>query len=202
MRPDEGKNPAAATPVSSRFNVAVITTMLVISVALNVMLAVKIRRLIAVQNAARTQHELEIGVTVPPISAKWFGGTRETITYADSDRPTVLYIFTPQCKWCSRNLDSLKTLMDQRGKDYRFIGISLSQEGLEQYLSVQKLPCPVYIDIPKETGDAYKMGGTPQTIVVSAQGQVMQNWVGAYIGDQKSQVEAYFKVTLPGIPDS
>src|SRR5215470_3734953 len=122
MRLDESKNPAEAKPARSRFNVSVITTLLVISVALNVLLAVKIRRLTAVDNVARAQHELEIGVTVPPISAKRFGGTRETITYADSNRPTVLYIFTPQCKWCSRNLDNLKTLIDQRGKDYRFIG--------------------------------------------------------------------------------
>lgn len=202
MRSDESKNPLKAKPASSRFNVAIVTTMLVISVALNVMLAVKIRRVTAVQNAARTQHELEIGVTVPPISAQRFGGTRETITYADNDRPTVLYIFTPQCKWCARNVDNLRTLIDQRGKDYRFIGISLSQEGLEEYLSIQTLPFPVYIDIPKESGDAYKMGGTPQTVVVSSQGQVLQNWVGAYVGDQKSQVEAYFKVTLPGVSGS
>ena len=112
------------------------------------------------------------------------------------------FISLPHSANGARNLDNLRTLIDQRGKDYRFIGISLSQEGLEEYLSIQTLPFPVYIDIPKESGDAYKMGGTPQTVVVSSQGQVLQSWVGAYVGDQKSQVEAYFKVTLPGVSGS
>jgi peroxiredoxin len=173
--------------------------MLVISVALNVMLALKIRRLNGDQSAAKVERELKVGMTVPAIPANRVDGAKETISYVGTDRPTVLYIFTPECKWCLRNLDNLRTLIDQKGKEYRFIGISLSEEGLEQYLSVHKLALPVYVDVPKETGEVYKMGGTPQTVVVSPQGQVMQNWVGAYVGDQKSQVEKFFKVTLPGI---
>ena len=50
-----------------------------------------------------------------------------------------------------------------------------------------------------ETLKTYKLGSTPQTIVISPEGKVLQDWVGAYVGDQKSQVEAFFQVTLPGL---
>lgn len=183
----------------SRFHVVALMVMLVVSVALNVMLALKIRELTSMQSALRAEHGLEVGTAVPPITARRLDGQSETITYADSARPTVLYVFTPQCIWCARNLDNLKTLVDQKGKDYRFIGISLSREGLEKYVADYQLTFPIYTDIPKEAGEAYKMGGTPQTVVISSQGKVLQSWAGAYAGDQKSQVEKYFNITLPGI---
>lgn len=187
----------------SRLNTIALTVMLVASVVLNIMLALKVRELTGAQNAARSERELKIGAEVPPIMAKRLDGVSGAITYADSNRPTVLYIFTPQCGWCTRNLDNLKTLINRKSEEYRFIGISLSGEDLEKYLVEHQLKFPVYTDIPKEAGEAYRMGGTPHTIVISPQGQVLQNWVGAYAGDQKSQVEAYFNVILPGIqPDS
>jgi hypothetical protein len=45
----------------------------------------------------------------------------------------------------------------------------------------------------------YKLGSTPQTIVISPEAKVLQDWIGAYVGDQKSQVEAFFHVSLPGL---
>lgn len=184
---------------SSRFHVVALTVMLVVSVALNVMLALKIRELTDTQNARRAERELEVGTAVPAITARRLDGKSETITYADSTRPTVIYVFTPQCMWCTRNLDNFQTLVNQKGKDYRFIGISLSKEGLEKYVADHQLAFPIYTDIPTEVGEAYKMGGTPQTVVISPQGKVLQNWPGAYAGDQKYQVEKYFDMTLPGI---
>jgi peroxiredoxin len=184
---------------SSRLHVVALTVMLAASVALNVMPALKIRDLTGMQNALRAEHELEVGAVVPSITAKRLDGKSETITYADSTRPTVLYVFTPQCVWCARNLDNLKTLVDRKGRDYRFIGISLSKEGLEKYVANHQLTFPIYTEISKEAGEAYEMGGTPQTVVISPQGKVLQSWPGAYAGDQKSQVEKYFDITLPGI---
>jgi len=57
----------------------------------------------------------------------------------------------------------------------------------------------VYTDLSDDTKKAYKMGGTPQTIVVSSDGQVLQNWNGAYTGEQQKQVEEFFGITLPGL---
>jgi hypothetical protein len=36
-------------------------------------------------------------------------GSRTEIRF-DSDRPTVLYVLSPRCGWCSRNEDNIRAL--------------------------------------------------------------------------------------------
>jgi hypothetical protein len=40
---------------------------------------------------------------------------------------------------------------------------------------------------------------TPQTIIISPDGRVMKNWVGAYGESLRPEVEAYFGIKLPGL---
>jgi hypothetical protein len=182
-----------------RLGTAILVSMLVISVALNVLLAHRVRQLPGNQNAALAERLLRVGSVVPPITAKILGGGNETISYSPNEHPTIIYVFTPQCIWCQRNLDNLKTLIKERRGEYRFIGISLTDEGVEKYVAEKGLDIPIYSGLSAEARTAYKLGSTPETIAVSPQGQVVQVWGGAYVGEQKSQVEQYFHVTLPGL---
>ncbi len=178
-----------------------VTVALTTSVMLNVLLAHRVRSLTHAQSARIGEYQLKAGVIVPPISAKRVDGQEEVISYEGMDRPTVLYVFTPPCSWCARNMDSFKTLLDKEGGHYRFIGLSLSEETLTQYIAKNGLKLPVYSSLSPETLKTYKLGSTPQTIVISPEGEVLQDWLGAYIGDQKSQVEAFFHVSLPGLKE-
>jgi hypothetical protein len=72
---------------------------------------------------------------------------------------------------------------------------------LTEYVAKNELKFPIYARLSPETLKTYKLGGTPQTIVVSPDGRVLKDWVGAYAGDQKSQVEAFFHVSLPGLKE-
>jgi peroxiredoxin len=170
-----------------------------VSVTLNVLLARKVRSLNGALPARVADRLLKVGTTVPPITAKRLGGQQDVIFYQGTAQTTVLYIFTPPCSWCARNMDNLKTLISKESGRYRFIGLSLSENGLAEYIAKNDLKLPVYSGLSSEGRAAYKLGGTPQTIVVSPEGRVVQNWMGAYVGDQKSQIEAFFDVTLPGI---
>ena len=96
-------------------------------------------------------------------------------------------------------MDDFKTVLDKERGQYRFIGLSLSDEALQEYVAKNDLKLPVYSGLSPETLKTYKLGSTPQTIVISPEGKVLQNWAGAYVGDQKTQVEAFFRVSLPGI---
>jgi peroxiredoxin len=179
-----------------------ITAALVVSIALNVLLAHRLKGLTNVQAARISEYQLKRGVTVPPITAKRLDGQQEVISHQGGTQPTVLYIFTPPCHSCARNLDNIKTLFDNEREKYRFVGLSMSPEGLEQYVAKNDLKLPVCSGLSTETLKAYKMSGTPQTIVVSPEGRVVRNWSGAYEGDQISQVKAFFQVKLPGLrPD-
>jgi peroxiredoxin len=172
---------------------------LIVSVTLNVLLARRVS-VLANGGAFRTPDKmLRVGTVVPTIWAKRLGGQQQAISFQGSAQPTVLYIFTPPCSWCVRNIDNLKTLLDKEGGQYRFIGLSLSEQGLAAYIGQNNLTLPVYSGLSPETLKTYKLGSTPQTIVISPEGKVLQDWTGAYVGDQKSEVEAFFHVTLPGL---
>ena len=142
---------------------------------------------------------LKVGAPVPPILAKRLDGQAEVIVYERSAHPTLLYVFTPPCAWCARNLDNFKTLVDKESGGYRILALSLSNEGLAEYVAKNELNVPVYSDLSRETKNAYKMPGTPQTIVVSPDGRVLQNWIGAYVGEQQKQIESFFQIKLPGL---
>jgi peroxiredoxin len=189
------RTPAHASPRA----VTAITTVLVVSVAVNVLLAAKVRSLTHTQTARLAERLLNIGATVPPITARRLDGQQETISYRDNAQSTVLYVFTPPCAWCARNMDNLKTLLDKERGHYRFIGLSLSEQTLPEYIAKNDLTLPVYSGLSPDTLKTYKLGSTPQTIVISPEGKVVQDWSGAYVGDQKSQVEAFFHVSLPGL---
>ena len=172
---------------------------LLISVVLNVVLAHRVRSSAYARAARIADRQLKVGSTVPPITAKRMDGQEETISYGQADPPTVLYVFSPPCVWCARNMDNLKTLLDKEKGQYRFIGLSLSEQTLPEYVEKNELRLPVYSGLSPETLKTYKLGSTPQTIVISAEGKVLQDWAGAYVGDQKSQIEEFFHVTLPGL---
>lgn len=144
-------------------------------------------------------HMLRPGTVVDPIAAKRLGGHEEIVYYQGADIPTVVYIFTPACIWCARNMDNFKALADGQATGYRFIGVSLSDQGLAEYVAKNKLKLPIYSGLSTEAVKQYKLGSTPRTIVISSEGKVLQDWAGAYVGDQKAQVESFFNVTLPGL---
>lgn len=178
-----------------------VTVGLVGSVTLNVLLAHRVRKLTYARSASITEHQLKAGTMVPPITANRLNGHQEVISYLGSSQPTVLYVFTPPCTWCARNVDNFKALLGKEGGQYRFIGLSLSGDTLSEYVAKNDLRLPVYSSLSPETLKTYKLVSTPQTIVISSEGKVLQDWAGAYVGDQQKQIEAFFHVTLPGLKE-
>lgn len=194
--------PQASWKRFSRFtrlwNVTLLS-LLIVSVTLNLLLARRIKQLTGAGNRAVLERQLKVGAQVPVIQAVDSAGQPQIIAFDQEERPTVLYVFTPLCKWCTRNMDNIKELVARKSGEFRFIGISLSKEGLTEYVAKNGLTVPVYTDLSDQTRKAYKMVGTPQTIVVSRDGKVIQNWMGAYTGEQQRQLEEYFGIKLPGV---
>jgi hypothetical protein len=184
---------------SSRTALAAVVAALAMSVTLNVLLAHRVRSLTYARSATMAEYQLKVGTAVPPLAVKRLGGQQEVVSYHEVNQSTVLYVFTPPCSWCARNMDNFKMLLRKESGEYRFIGLSLSEDTLAEYVATNDLKLPVYSGLSIDTKAAYKLSGTPQTIVVSPEGRVLQNWMGAYVGDQKSQIEAFFHVTLPGV---
>lgn len=181
----------------------VILGLLALSLTANVALGIGFLRLASVspppsQRAAGTSDIPAIGTRVPPIVAQRLGGGRETIAYGPSEQPTLLYVFTPACQWCTRNLDNLRTLVAHAESRYRIVGLSLDPNAAS-YVERIAFKYPVYINPSPETIRAYGLGPTPQTVVIANTGEIQRSWIGAYVGPVKTQVEQLFGVILPGI---
>jgi peroxiredoxin len=177
---------------------ACIGVMLVMSVVINIVLARKLNQFNRLLGSTKVE-SLKAGVTVPPLRVVDMEGQARTLKYDEVSTPTILYILSPSCSWCTRNMANFRELVAQRNSEYRFIAVSLSKEGLPEYVTKHKLMIPVYASPSIEMQRAYRLGGTPQTIVVSTHGRVLKDWEGAYADDLKAQVEQFFRVSLPGL---
>lgn len=118
---------------------------------------------------------------------------------AQNVQASVSDVLSPSCIWCERNRKNIDELTKAKGKDSRFVGLSLSGEQLKEYVEEHHLNFPVYTGLKSDAIQALGLGGTPQTIVISPEGLVLKNWPGAYREQTQREVEDYFQVRLPGL---
>ena len=183
-----------------RAPVICIAVALVISVGLNVALAHRLRRKFTTRSARSAEYQLKAGELVRPIEAKRLGGQTEILSFPETTS-TVLYIFTPGCQWCARNLNNFKALYEAPSTAYHFVGVSLTDQGLSEYVTKNGLTVPVYYGLSLETMRRYRLGSTPQTIVISPEGKILEDWTGAFVGEQAAQIEDFFHIKLPGLKE-
>jgi peroxiredoxin len=181
--------------------VLILGGLLVCSLAINLLLARRVSSLKRTVSLIKSESRLALGDTVPSVVAKDPQGQTAVLDYSQTQLPTVVFIFTPTCGWCTKNIMNVRALVENTGSRFRFVGMSLSSDKLVEYINENKLQFPIYTDLPILTMRAYKLGGTPETIVVSPQGQVVRIWSGAFAEDLQREVEDYFGVKLPGIKD-
>lgn len=179
----------------------ILAVLLVCSLGINMLLARRVTRLQTLVSRMKSESRLVQGDKVPGITARDLQGHTAVLDYAGTDLPTVLFVITPKCGWCTKNIMNMRTLAANASDRYRFIALSLESDKLAEYVTQKKLEFPVYTDLPLVPMKQYKLGGTPQTIVVSPKGEVLKVWSGAFADGLQKDVESYFGVNLPGIVD-
>lgn len=151
--------------------------LLALSAFTNVLLVGKVKQLRATISSLKAEQSSTPGMRLPPITAQDITGQNITIRFDEIERPTLLYVFSPSCGWCKKNEDNIKALASQTGNTIRIIGISLSPDGLDEYVANRFPPVKV-IKPDVRTITAYKLSGTPETILVSSEGVVLRVWKG------------------------
>jgi peroxiredoxin len=173
--------------------------LLAVSITINVLEARYIGTLLDTSDLGHAQGGLSVGVSVPPLEVHDSPGKVVTLKYGDSSKPTLIYVFRPSCVWCQRNSDVLNSFTDRVSDRYRVIGISLSEEGLPDFVAAHGIGFPVYSSLSTSTINAYRLGTTPETIVISPRGTVLGSWNGAYTGGTKKAVEKFFGMSIPDL---
>ena len=164
---------------------------LVVSVLVNVAQAHRLR---SVMTAGK---QVLLGKSVRPIAALDRAGKTAVVRF-DRNVPTVLYFFSPTCGWCERNWENVRFLANHADGRYRLVGLA-AETSIGEFVDRQRLAFEVYGGVTPETREALGLSGTPKTIVVSAQGLVTHEWVGAFSGGVAVAIEDVFDINLPGL---
>jgi len=169
---------------------------LALSLGVNVYLGLVIVR----PKGGPSAHSMSVGAAFPALTLHDLSGKEVRVVWPSSDnKPTVIYIFSPTCIWCQRNLENFKAMGDPARSEYRFLPISLTSSGLSRYVQKYGLVFPVFAEPVAAQGGAFAYSGTPETLVISPNGTVKRVWRGAFTGSVKSEVESYLGLRLPGV---
>jgi len=187
--------------VKSVKGTAFLLVLLALSLGLNVVLGWQVRS--SKHRAAPTADSstLQESSLLAPFAVKNLEGVEQVISYSDTTKPTVLYVFSLACVWSVRNVDRVRTLAKSAASSHRFVALSLRDDDIALLdMERQKLGFPVFNGLSRDTIESLGLGSTPQTIVVSPKGRVVKNWVGSYGRELKKEIEAYFGVQLLEMP--
>ena len=183
--------------VGEQSSKAVLLLVLTISVGINIRLLIK-QEYSPRDELQQVDPSSTIGSSLRSMELEDIHGETRTISL-ERNKPTVLYIFNPSCKWCEQNLANIETLASQRHDEYHFIGVAITRSGLEDYLKHHMLMFKCYGPPSSWISRALAIKATPQTLVISKDGKIIHNWVGAFVNTTSQQVEAEFKMKLPGL---
>jgi hypothetical protein len=174
----------------------VVVTVLSVSLGLNVYQGLKLKGAFAPATGVRAGMRFPHRLRLLDQDSK-----PAELNFAQDSRPTVLYVLSPLCGWCKRNEANIKALTAQAGARFRFVGLSIVDTNLKDYVAQNHAPFPVYLVSSQQQVQDLHLGGTPQTVVVDSSGKVEKAWSGAYLASNQKEIERFFETTLPGLQE-
>ncbi len=155
--------------------------LVVISLGIEVyLLAMQNNHLKANTGNAQLLSILKPGDIIHPISAMTMDGHDTLVSYEDSSRDYLLFVFSTKCHFCRENLPNWTTINREiNGPRVSVLGISI--QGLEEtksFVESNRLSFPVIVPSDKSFSQQYKISSVPQTILVHVGGVVNKVWDG------------------------
>ena len=163
------------------------------STGVNVLQAQKIRTLVNQSG----QRSLLVGKRVGNFEATTLDGERVKLSFANG-LPTVFYYFSTSCGWCERNWANVEALSEAASGRFRIVALS-TEKGLKGFVKQRGLRVEMFEQLSEEAVIALRLGGTPTTFAIGADGVITHEWRGAYMERLGRQIEDLFDVTLPGL---
>jgi peroxiredoxin len=169
----------------------VLLGLLLVSVFLNVLLSLKVREFRRQMSEMET---LQPGARIEALALSESSDGPAQVRFQGAPRPTILYVFSPQCRWCEKNTRDIQALYESLKGRYDFYAVALSTGGLESFLAKSPLRFPVLRNLPTDEVRKLKSGATPQTVAIATDGTVEKSWVGAYDRVTCAEIEKALKV--------
>ncbi len=117
-----------------------------------------------------------------PIRIKSLANEVDSLSFDHQTVPTILFIFTTTCPHCEESFTAWKsssTILDS--VECNIVGISLDDIGPTKLLKEhQAIPFTIVLNADTSLMSNYKIGGVPQTVVVSPLGIITHVWRGRF----------------------
>src|SRR5262249_3641420 len=102
--------------------------------------------------AGRPDRALEVrpGTALPPLEGIDSNGDRQSITYGQDSRKTVLFVLSTRCSACVENMPNWQAIINRLDQQsFRLAAVSLQSEGFKEYASrygINQIPVLTKID--------------------------------------------------------
>lgn len=160
-------------------------------VIINTILVNQNRELRSYLNELQQSLELNPGAIVSALHGVDINGDSIDINYGADPRKTVLLVFSPDCDYCTKNIPAWEKILSNVDKSsFRVIAISLEPEGTKEYVTKHRLiSVPVIAKLYAKGVNTYKMGLTPETILIGPDGKVEKVWKGLLDEESRKEIE-------------
>jgi hypothetical protein len=138
-----------------------------------------------------------VGRAVPDVDGYAPDGRRVSHRMRDG-RPTVLYYFASTCAWCQRNWDNLNALTQGTEGRFRILAVT-AERNMAGDVAKHRIQAEVVEGVPAPILASFGFQNAPHLVVVSPEGVVSAEWLGAPTPRMERQIEAAFDVLLPGL---
>lgn len=111
-------------------------------------------------------------------------------------KPTLLYVFSPLCRYCEANEAAIQSLIHQTDRRVTPVLLALTSSNLNDYIKRHKIQVPVYL-ASGESIQRYRFWATPECVLINTSGVVEHVWNGQFTLEQTRSIEQHFGVVLP-----
>jgi hypothetical protein len=147
----------------------------------NVLLARRLSQLSRLDDLLNASNKLETGGVVPPLVGYDLSGQKVTYSYGDDSRDTMLLVLSPGCHACDENWPKWNRLIKSLDTQSTRLVIAniASIPVTPDYISRHQISgIPLVAEVSAESLQAYRLGYTPQTILISHDGRVRKVYTG------------------------
>ena len=173
---------------TQRILTIVVTILCVLLLYGNLQLQRKNDELSRMLTAALQQTQVTLGTTLPPLYGKDTRGSDVVLRYGSGTDRRLLLVLSPDCKACDQNWANWRSLLNDRARRaFTPVVINLGPSLSAEYINRNGLRGMEIIDSVSDVSKvAYRLAGTPSTILVSQQGTVERVRLGVLDGNALS----------------
>jgi len=133
----------------------------------------------------------KLGLQLDKLHLKSADGMIETLSLKGEQAPTVVYVMSPECKWCKANLDKVNALASNLSGRYRIVGVSSHLNPSDGSMGYK---FPLFYADNAFPEPRIPLSITPQTLLFSKDGELIKKWDGAYSSEMEKDIKSYFQL--------